>query len=112
MHEKYGRVHGGFAITERFLTVNDPELIREIFVKNFQAFPHHKLMNVGPSPKVNKMLFFMPGDENWKRVRSIITPAFTSGKLRAMLSHISDISDNFVKSLEEFEEKGKQFYFS
>ena len=64
------------------------------------------MFNLGPSPKVNKMLFFMAGDEHWKRVRSIITPSFTSGKLKAMMSHISDISDNFVANLDKYEKRG------
>ena len=102
----WGRIWGGYGITDRYLTVNEPDLIREIFIKNFDSFPHHKMFNIGPDPKVNKMMFFMPGDENWKKVRSIVTPAFTSGKLKAMLSHISGITDKLTKNLEVHEKKG------
>ena len=105
--KKFGRIYGGYSLTDRFLIVNDPDLIREIFLKQFDSFPNHKMFNIGPEPKVNKMLFFMPGDENWKRVRSIVTPAFTSGKLKAMLSHISGITDKLIKNLEVYEKNGK-----
>ena len=48
----------------------------------------------------------MEGNEDWKRIRSIITPVFTSGKLKAMMSHISDISDNFVENLQIYAKTG------
>ena len=106
MAEKYGRVYGGYALTYDFLVINDPELIKEVFVKHFDAFPSHLHFNMGPSPKVNKMLFFMTGDENWRRIRSIITPAFTSSKLKVMMSSISEITDELVTTLEHLERKG------
>ena len=108
LHRLYGRVYGGYAITGKYLIVNEPDLIKEIFVKSFNVFPQHKLINISQSPKLDNMLFFMPGNDNWKRVRSIITPAFTSGKLKAMMSQISDITDNFVTHLEAFEKTGKK----
>ena len=106
--KKYGRIYGGYFFFDKYLVVNEPDLIRDIVVKNFHIFPDHKNFNLGTS-KINKSLFFMRGDEDWKRVRSILSPAFTSGKLKAMMSHISDISDKFVNSLDKYEKSGKYF---
>ena len=106
MAKKYGRVYGGYALTYDFLVINEPELIKEVFVKNFDVFPSHQHMNMGPSPKVNRMLFFMDGDEDWKRIRSIITPAFTSSKLKAMMGHVFEITDQLMTTLEDLEKKG------
>ncbi|CAG2180845.1 unnamed protein product, partial [Oppiella nova] len=75
-------------------------------VKDFNVFPDHKHLHPGSS-KIDKSLFFMPGDDDWKRVRSILSPVFTSGKLRAMMAHISDISDSFVNNLDDYEKKGE-----
>ena len=93
-------------MSDQFLVVNEPELIKDIFTKDFHIFPDHKRFHLSRSDKVNKMLFFMPGDQDWKRVRSIVSPAFTSGKLKAMMSHISDIADKFVSNLELLEKQG------
>ena len=106
MFKKFGKIYGGFMFFKKYITINDPELIREVFVKYFNYVPNRADVNIGPSPKVNRILFFMPGDDNWKRIRSIITPAFSSGKLKAMMSSISFISDKFVQSLEQFEKSG------
>ncbi|CAG2179110.1 unnamed protein product, partial [Oppiella nova] len=71
--------------------------VGDIFVRDFHIWPHHLDFHLGTS-KLDKSLFFMPGNDDWKRQRSILSPVFTSGKLRAMMAHISDISDRFIQS--------------
>lgn len=80
--QKYGKIYGTF--TEKLeptLTITDPELVKQMLVKDFSSF-----VNRAPFPgggQTNKMLFFLE-NEHWKRVRAITSPAFTSGKLRQM----------------------------
>ncbi|CAG2101065.1 unnamed protein product [Medioppia subpectinata] len=104
--KKYGRVYGTYTGFRRSIVINEPDLLRDIMVKDFNVFPDHKHFHMGSS-KLDKSLFFMPGDDDWKRVRSILSPVFTSGKLRAMMAHIGGISDGLVHSLSEFEKNGK-----
>ena len=107
MLDKYGKIYGGYMFgVRKFLVVNDPDMIRDILVKHFQVFPHRVDWNISPLPRMNRILFFVLGNDSWKRSRSKMTPAFTSGKLKAMMSHLSDISDNLVKNLEKLEKKG------
>ncbi|CAG2110542.1 unnamed protein product, partial [Medioppia subpectinata] len=89
---KYGRVYGAYSFTGTHLVLNEPDLLRDVMVKDFHVFPNHKIFHLGSS-KIDQSLFFLPGDDNWRRVRSILSPVFTSGKLRAMLGHIGGISD-------------------
>ncbi|CAG2182233.1 unnamed protein product [Oppiella nova] len=49
----------------------------------------------------------MKGDDEWKRIRSIVSPTFTTGKLKAMMAHISDIADQFVTNLGVYAENGE-----
>ncbi|XP_054155295.1 cytochrome P450 3A29-like [Oppia nitens] len=105
-YEKYGPIYGSFSFDRKAICINDPDLLRDIMVRDFHIFPDHKHFHFGSS-KIDKSLFFMPGNDDWKRVRSILSPTFTSGKLRAMMSHISDISDKFVESLSDYEKKGE-----
>ncbi|TKC33295.1 hypothetical protein EI555_005879, partial [Monodon monoceros] len=49
----------------------------------------------------------MSEDEQWKRLRSLLSPAFTSGKLKEMFPIISQIGDVLVRNLKKEAGKGK-----
>ncbi|CAG2121720.1 unnamed protein product, partial [Medioppia subpectinata] len=63
-------------------------------------------MNLGQTG-LSSALFFMRGDDRWKRVRSVVTPAFTTGKLKAMMASIEGIADQFVNNLDVFAKSGE-----
>nr|XP_004417575.2 PREDICTED: cytochrome P450 3A12-like [Odobenus rosmarus divergens] len=46
-------------------------------------------------------------DEEWKRMRTLLSPAFTSGKLKEMFSIIGRYGDVLVRNLRKEAEKGK-----
>ncbi|XP_073965058.1 cytochrome P450 6B6-like [Choristoneura fumiferana] len=80
-NEKYVGYFGGHAVS---LLIRDPELIKHVLVSDFNYFyarglNHHKTV-IEP---MMKNLFFADGDL-WKLLRQRLTPAFTSGKLKAM----------------------------
>ncbi|CAG2117573.1 unnamed protein product, partial [Medioppia subpectinata] len=105
-HRKYGRIYGSYMFTNKWLTINEPELIRDIAVKDFHVFPNKYDMNYGKT-YITSSLFLMKGDHNWKRVRSVVTPAFTTGKLISMMSSIEGIADKFVVTLDTFAQNGE-----
>ncbi|XP_073965057.1 cytochrome P450 6B6-like [Choristoneura fumiferana] len=79
--EKFVGYFGGHAFS---LVVRDPELIKHVLVSDFHYFyprglnPHKTVIE-----PMLKNLFFADGDL-WKLLRQRLTPAFTSGKLKAM----------------------------
>lgn len=105
--KRYGRVYGEFA-RMKTLIVNDPAIAREVTVKEFHKFATRYHIHLG-STNLNKSLFFMQGGEDWKRVRSIVSPAFTSGKLKAMITPIERIVDSFVNYLDRYAQNGQVF---
>ncbi|OBS66047.1 hypothetical protein A6R68_05414, partial [Neotoma lepida] len=46
-------------------------------------------------------------DEEWKRLRTLLSPTFTSGKLKEMFPIIGQYGETLVKNLRREEEKGK-----
>ncbi|XP_011384018.1 LOW QUALITY PROTEIN: cytochrome P450 3A12-like [Pteropus vampyrus] len=46
-------------------------------------------------------------DENWKRMRMLLSPTFTSGKLKEMFPILSHYGDVLVRNLRKEAEKGK-----
>ena len=108
-NRKYGRIYGSYFFFQKWLIVNEPELIRDIMTKDFHIFADKYDMNLGTS-KLQNALFFMKGNDDWKRIRSVVTPAFTSGKLRAMMANISDIADRFVQHLDNLAQTGHTIF--
>ncbi|CAG2240592.1 CYP3A [Mytilus edulis] len=100
---KYGSVVGVYNGTIPVLLVTDTDLIKEIFVKEYQTFTNRVLIL-----KTDDLLDSMitaAEDDHWKFIRSTMTPTFTSGKFTSMLPMIlrccDDLVDNINGKLEQ-----------
>ncbi|KPJ17095.1 Cytochrome P450 6B6 [Papilio machaon] len=86
MYWKYPKekVVGFYRAMRPELVVRDPEIIKRILVSDFGHF-HMRGINTHKTviEPITKNLFFADGDI-WKLLRQNMTPAFTSGKLKAM----------------------------
>lgn len=84
LSSKHYKVFGTYLSYRPMLFINDTKLIREIMLKDSAMFPDrgfHVNENFDP---LSEQLFFQ-GGLKWKNFRTKLTPAFTSGKLKAML---------------------------
>ncbi|XP_069187505.1 cytochrome P450 9e2-like isoform X3 [Procambarus clarkii] len=95
------RVCGLYEFFRPVLMVTDPDLLRNIFVKDFDHFVNRRPFLSEKGSIVNDMLGNQAGDD-WKSLRSVMSPAFTSGKMRGMFPIICDKADALVSvSLKE-----------
>ncbi|GFR33569.1 cytochrome P450 3A24 [Trichonephila clavata] len=94
--KKYGRIFGHFEGNRPLLSVADPQLLRQIFVKDFHAFPERRSIATGDEI-VDKMMSSTTG-EDWKRIRTIVTPTFTTGKLKRMMSIFQECAETLVEN--------------
>ena len=79
------------------VVVRDPELIKEIFVKNFDHFPDHEnIIDEKLDPILGKNLISLRG-ERWKELRSTLSPSFTATKMKLMFQLVVKCSKNFVE---------------
>lgn len=81
------------------LSVADPELIKNILVKDFNHFmdrPGFLEENIYE----NNMLFFQKGN-HWKTSRAILSPTFTSGKMKQMYVLMEECADDLIGVLDE-----------
>nr|WCC58105.1 cytochrome P450 [Pharsalia antennata] len=79
------------------LIITDPELIKQVTVKDFDHFTDH--VNVMPTesdPLFAKNLFSLPG-KKWREMRTLLTPSFTSSKMRFMFKLINESAENFAR---------------
>jgi cytochrome P450 len=53
------------------------------------------------------LTMFDAHDEKWRIIRKLLSPTFTSGKLKGMMEHMGKVADNMVECLRE---KSKQVF--
>jgi len=93
---------GVYAFGQRTLVVKDVELAKHVLIKDADHFTDRRVIDLGDAKTesnqiFNMMLTQLKGDK-WKQIRTIVSPIFTSGKLRKMVHHVDKCSRN----LEEF----------
>ncbi|KAL3832686.1 hypothetical protein ACJMK2_024307, partial [Sinanodonta woodiana] len=82
------------------INVLDLDLLKKIFVKNFNSFSdRYGIEGADPWP-VNKSVLMLHGAD-WARVRKIITPTFSSGKLKLMVSEINRCGAVLAKTFQK-----------
>ena len=80
-----------------------PELIKSILVKDFHLFNDRK-QRAAKHEILDKHLFSSVG-EDWRRYRSIMSPTFTSGKMRKMFPIVRKCLNDFIDTLEPLAQK-------
>lgn len=83
------------------LIVRDPDLIRQITIKDFDHFTDHALFRAIDEidPILARSLVMLKG-KKWKETRSTIGPFFTSSKMKFMFTLISECAEKYIKHLE------------
>ncbi|KAL0110547.1 hypothetical protein PUN28_013859 [Cardiocondyla obscurior] len=91
---------GIYDMLQPIVMIRDPELIKSIALKHFDIFSDRKTFVVDEKidPLFGKNLFALQG-EKWRQVRSLLSPAFTSSKMKAMFKLMSDYGADFSNYL-------------
>ncbi|KAF5296484.1 hypothetical protein FQR65_LT01473 [Abscondita terminalis] len=100
------RYFGIYQLFGRALVIKDADLIKKITVKDFEHFVDHVQFSPGNEPIWERNLISLKGDQ-WKSMRSILSPSFTSSKMKMMFNLMMKTTNNFVSFFEE-EFKGKR----
>lgn len=90
------------------LLVRDPNLIQSILIKDFQHFTDRNAYSNEKNDPLTGNLFVLPG-ERWKKARTSTTPAFSSGKLKAMFPTLVECGSTLQNYLNELIETGELF---
>ncbi|XP_032683015.1 cytochrome P450 9e2-like [Odontomachus brunneus] len=77
------------------IMLRDTELIKSVALKHFDMFMNHRnFITQEQEPLFVKNLFSLCGDR-WREVRTMLSPAFTSSKMKSMFKLMSDYAANF-----------------
>jgi cytochrome P450 len=102
-YKKYGKMWGLYDGPQPVLAVTDTDMIKTVFVKEcYSVFTNRRPF--GPVGFMKKAVSISE-DEEWKRIRTLLSPTFTSGKLKEMLPIITQYADVLVKNLKMKAEK-------
>lgn len=94
------KIFGLYDFQTPVVVLNDPEIIKQITVKDFDHFTDRRLfLNPKMSNVVANLLIVMKG-KKWHEMRTSLTPIFTSSKMRLMFELISNCGQQFAENLE------------
>lgn len=96
---QHGKVFGFYMGEAPFMVVSDPEMVKQCLVKEFQAFHDRPPFAMTVEPFASCLLE-LRGDE-WKRVRSVLNPTFSSVKIKQMSPIVRGCLDTTMQVLEE-----------
>ncbi|XP_022343234.1 cytochrome P450 3A24-like [Crassostrea virginica] len=109
-YREYGKTFGYFEGPTPVLVTADVDVLQQVFVKQFKKFHARKVfpVQVDPDSDENVHMFFARG-ERWRRLRSIVNPAFSSTKMRTMTPLINHRIDQLLDIVEDHNVKGTSF---
>ncbi|XP_037037112.1 probable cytochrome P450 9f2 [Bradysia coprophila] len=105
------KILGAFNFRQPNLVVRDPDVIKQLLVKDFDHFEDHThVLDDKVDVLFGNSLFFLTGSK-WRDMRSTLSPAFTGSKIRQMFDLLSECGDQMVKALRsESESTGSADY--
>ncbi|XP_022290648.2 cytochrome P450 3A24-like [Crassostrea virginica] len=107
---EYGDVFGYFSGPTPMLVVADTGMLQEILVKQFNNFTDRASPR-GISGIMEENLSLQKGAV-WKSSRSILTPTFTSGKLRKMDPLINEAADALIAHIKKNTNESNEVNFA
>lgn len=108
------RKHGGstfcgyYEFLQPILLIGDPELAKLILIKDFDHFVDRRNFTF-PTEEDDVANHFLTNatGSHWKGIRSVLSPSFTSGRMKGMFPLVADKADKLVDYLLKLrEEKG------
>ncbi|NP_001341723.1 cytochrome P450 CYP9A17v2 [Helicoverpa armigera] len=92
------RFVGKFEFIKELVVIRDIELVKKIAVKDFEHFLDHRSMFSSSDSFFSRNLFSLKGQE-WKDMRSTLSPAFTSSKMRMMVPFMVEVGDQMMAAI-------------
>ncbi|KAK5867741.1 hypothetical protein PBY51_012205 [Eleginops maclovinus] len=103
----HGRVCGYYLGRRAVVVIADPDMLRQVMVRDFSSFPNRMTVRFASKPMTDCLL--MLRNERWKRVRSILTPSFSAAKMKEMVPLINTATDALMTNLNTSAESGEAF---
>ncbi|XP_039754300.1 uncharacterized protein LOC120629425 [Pararge aegeria] len=93
------RFVGKYEFLRPVIFVRDLDLVKRIAIKDFEYFLDHRgLTAENVEPLFSRNIISLKGQE-WKDMRSTLSPAFTSSKIKLMVPFMEEVGEQMIRSL-------------
>ncbi|POI22916.1 hypothetical protein CIB84_013336, partial [Bambusicola thoracicus] len=100
---KYGKIWGIYDGRQPAVVVMDPQIIKTVLVKEcYSTFTNRRRTDLAG---VLRNAVSLAEDDQWKRLRTVLSPTFTSGKLKEMFPTMKHFGEMLVKNVQKRVEK-------
>ncbi|XP_015117626.1 cytochrome P450 9e2 [Diachasma alloeum] len=108
--DKNANYVGFFDFKTPIVMLRDRDLVKNITVKNFDHFVNHRdFITSDLDPLFGNLLFTMR-DDKWRKIRAVMTPAFTSSKMKGTYKLVAECASNYADYfVEQSQEKPAEF---
>uniref|UniRef100_A0A669EQH8 unspecific monooxygenase n=1 Tax=Oreochromis niloticus TaxID=8128 RepID=A0A669EQH8_ORENI len=102
-YKKYGKMWGIFDGRQPVLCITDPAMVKTILIKECYSFFTNRR-----NFRLNGPLYdavSIAEDDQWRRIRSVLSPSFTSGRLKEMFDIMKQHSAVLISSMKKKADK-------
>ncbi|XP_055011952.1 thromboxane-A synthase-like isoform X1 [Boleophthalmus pectinirostris] len=103
----HGRVCGYYMGRRPVVVIADPDMLKEVLVRDFSNFPNRNTFQIAIKPSRESLVLLR--NEEWKRVRSILTPSFSAAKMKEMVPLINTATNALMENLNVYAESNEAF---
>ncbi|XP_055588836.1 probable cytochrome P450 6a13 [Uranotaenia lowii] len=90
---------GLYSFLKPVVLIADLDMMKDVLLKDFEYFHDRGIYNNDKANPIGAHLITLEGTR-WKNVRSKLTPAFTSGKIRLMYPTMKDVAKRLWKQVQ------------
>lgn len=83
---------GFFIFDQPYLLIRSPDLIKTILIKDFDYFNDRTITENNRDDELGSNILFIVKNPAWKAIRTKLTPAFTSGKIKNMFPLMKEVA--------------------
>ncbi|XP_046693295.1 cytochrome P450 3A27-like isoform X2 [Silurus meridionalis] len=103
--QKYGKIWGIYEARRPILCVLDTDIIKTVLIKEcYSLFTNRRKFPLS-GPLYDAVT--TAEDEDWRRIRGVLSPSFTSGRLKEMFGIMKSHSHTLVENLKKTSERGE-----
>lgn len=96
-HSPEAKYVGYFSFFKPVILLRDLDLIKDVTIKSFESFTNHREL-VSTDPFFSNNLFNLQ-EQRWHEARALLSPAFTTHKMKLGFDIMSECARDFVKDL-------------